>query len=196
WNTFSKMLKPPVVPESLMVRMRKKLVGVFNRLSTLMHRIACAVVRCFSACCSCVRPKHAPEENVTPLTGSSRDSYKCKSAVSAVGATESVITSSEHVHSNDTDVAQSSTKAKAVTGGEKSSADMASEPLVVAVGGASSSHTDLCSAASCLNVSGSNNLENGMQQNPSTCILDTTAHKTGSSDIVGSPKKNNVSQQR
>ncbi|UQD54545.1 hypothetical protein [Anaplasma phagocytophilum] len=220
WNTFSEMLKPPVVQESLMVRMRKRLGGICSGVANFARRFARAVVRLFTACCSCVRPQRATEEDATLLLDSNRDSHECESAVSTVISTPTSVigTSSEHVHSNDAAVTtQSSDKAsgtekasaedkKAATGvvkkqapkkpprsarGAKSSSTYPVEG--VPKGGGSGVSADLCTAASCPNVSGANNIvpEVGV---PSTSVANPTAASSVSQ--LKSSRASNVSQQQ
>ncbi|SCV65024.1 hypothetical protein ANAPRD1_00753 [Anaplasma phagocytophilum] len=146
------------------------------------------MVRLFRACCSCVRPQNVSEDDVTRLD-SNRDPHECESAVSEVSAPAPVIgTSSEHVHSNDVDTAQSSAKAKG-TDGKKPSTTAPKKPPRPARGAKSSSAhsvagvpqgsasgipSDLCTAASCPDVSGEREVAREVG-GPSTSVADPRA---------------------
>ncbi|SCV63586.1 hypothetical protein ANAPH2_00680 [Anaplasma phagocytophilum] len=188
WNIFSEMLKPPVVPESFLDKMCRWLTTAWNSLKSFVSNAGGYVVRLFRACCSCVRPQNVSEDDVTRLD-SNRDPHECESAVSEVSAPAPVIgTSSEHVHSNDVDTAQSSAKAKG-TDGKKPSTTAPKKPPRPARGAKSSSAhsvagvpqgsasgipSDLCTAASCPDVSGEREVAREVG-GPSTSVADPRA---------------------
>ncbi|KDB56310.1 hypothetical protein O997_04170 [Anaplasma phagocytophilum str. MRK] len=207
WNIFSEMLKPPVVPESFLDKMCRWFTTAWNSLKSFVSNVGGYVMRLFRACCSCVRPQNVSEDDVI-LPDSNRDSHECESAVSEVNAPAPVIgTSSEHVHSDDVDTAQSSTKAKG-TDGKKPSTTAPKKPprsargaksssahsvAGVPQGGASGISSDLCTAASCHNVSGASEVTREVG-GPSTSVADPTAASSVSQ--LQSSRASNVSQQQ
>ncbi|KJV83874.1 hypothetical protein APHCRT_1036 [Anaplasma phagocytophilum str. CRT53-1] len=203
WNIFSEMLKPPVVPESFLDKMCRWLTTAWNSLKSFVSNASRFLMGLFRACCSCVRHQNVSEDDVT-LLDSNRDSHGCESTVSEVSAPAPVNgTSSEHVHSNDVDTAQSSTKDKG-TDGKKPSTTVHKKPprpargaksssahsvAGVPQGGASGISSDLCTAARCSNVSGASEVtrEGG---GPSTSVADPTATSSvsqlqSSSEVLG-----------
>ncbi|EOA61157.1 hypothetical protein [Anaplasma phagocytophilum] len=188
WNIFSEMLKPPVVPESFLDKMCRWLTTAWNSLKSFVSNAGGYVMRLFRACCSCVRPQNVSEDNVT-LLDSNRDSHECESAVSEVSAPAPVIdTSSEHVHSNDVDTAQSSTKAKG-TDGKKPSTTVPKKPPRPARGAKSSSAHSVAGVTQ--GGAGDVTREVG---GPSTSVADPTAASSVSQ--LQSSRASNVSQQQ
>ncbi|WP_196755395.1 hypothetical protein, partial [Anaplasma phagocytophilum] len=208
WDVFKDMLKPPVAPESFLDKMCRWLTTAWDSLKSFVSRAGEYMIRLFRACCPCVRPQHVSEDDVTRLD-SNRDSHECESAVSEVSAPAPVIgTSSEHVHSNDADVEQGSEKAESVTDVKKPSnippkkppraarsvqSSSAHSVAGVPQGSASGIPSDLCTAASCPDVSGAREVAREVG-GPSTSVAEPTA--ASSVLQLQSSRARNVSSQK